>query len=91
MDSDALARLKAYLHMDHSEDDTLLSSLYASAVAYLGNAGIPLRESPLYELAAFGLVLEWYDSGTTNGAITVGLRQIINQLKLTVSNLDTVL
>lgn len=91
MDSAALARLKAYLHVDHDEDDTLLTSLYASAVAYLANAGIPSGTSPLYERAAFGLVLEWYDGGTTSGAITVGLRQIINQLKLTVSNLDTVL
>lgn len=91
MDSAALARLKAYLHIDHDEDDTLLTSLYASAAAYLANAGIPSGTSPLYEQAAFGLVLEWYDDGATSGAITVGLRQIINQLKLTVSNLDTVL
>lgn len=91
MDPAALARLKAYLHVDHDEDDALLMSLYASAAAYLANAGIPPCTSPLYECAAYGLVLEWYDGGTTSGAVTVGLRQIINQLKLTVSNLDTVL
>lgn len=91
MDPTALARLKAYLHVDHDEDDALLTSLYASAAAYLANAGIPPCTSPLYECAAYGLVLEWYDGGTTSGAVTVGLRQIINQLKLTVSNLDTVL
>lgn len=91
MDPAALARLKAYLHVDHEEDDALLTSLYVSAAAYLANAGIPPCTSPLYERAAYGLVLEWYDGGTTSGAVTVGLRQIINQLKLTVSNLDTVL
>lgn len=91
MDPAALARLKAYLHVDHDEDDALLTSLYASAAAYLANSGIPPCTSPLYECAAYGLVLEWYDGGTTSGAVTVGLRQIINQLKLTVSNLDTVL
>lgn len=91
MDPAALARLKAYLHVDHDEDDALLTSLYASAAAYLANAGIPPCTSPLYECAAYGLVLEWYDGGTTSGAVTVGLRQIINQLKLMVSNLDTVL
>lgn len=91
MDPAALARLKAYLHVDHDEDDALLTSLYASAAAYLANAGIPPCTSPLYECAAYGLVLEWYDGGTTSSAVTVGLRQIINQLKLTVSNLDTVL
>ena len=89
MDSAALKRLKTYLHVDHDEDDTLLASLYSAATVYLSNAGIPADSSDLYELAAFGLVLEWYDSGSTS-SITVGLHQIISQLKLKVSNLDTV-
>lgn len=80
MDEAKLKSLKAHCHVDYDDDDAQLTMLYNAAVAYLGGAGIVNDGSELYRLAAFSLVLEWYDAGQV-GAVTVGLRQIINQLK----------
>ena len=80
MNEQTLAALKAHCHVDHDDDDVQLSMLYLAAVAYLYGAGIVNNGSELFKLAAFSLVLEWYDAGQV-GAVTVGLRQIINQLK----------
>lgn len=81
MTEDQLQRLKAYVKPDHDEDDELLQALWCAAVEYLANAGVPESDSDLYWLAAAGLVLDWYDSGAV-GAPVVGLRAVINQLKL---------
>ena len=89
MDADKLARLKAYMHVE-DEDDGLLCSLYEAAAAYLRGAGIsePPAQSPLYELATFGLTLGYYDElrRTDQDGPRVeenpALRRIINQLKL---------
>ena len=81
MPEEKLQRLKAYVKPDHDEDDSLLQDLWAAAVEYLANAGVPESESSLYWLAASGLVLDWYDSGAV-GTPVVGLRTVINQLKL---------
>lgn len=90
MDTETLSRLKQHLRIDHDEDDGYLCMLYAAATEYLTGAGILPSASNLYWLAAAGLVLEWYDAGTTATGLSVGLRQVINQLKLTaVSNTGT--
>ena len=81
MTGEQLTALKRYCHVDHDEDDALLVQLYAAAVEYLTNAGIPPLPTALYKLAAHALVLEWYD-GAPIGTVTVGLRQLINQQKL---------
>lgn len=89
MDADKLARLKAYMHAE-DEEDGLICSLYEAAVTYLSGAGIsdtPARAS-LYELAAFGLTLGYYDemrrTDQDNPRVeeNPALRRIINQLKL---------
>lgn len=86
MDEMQLARLKRYMRVDHDDDDEIIQSIWESAVTYLGNAGIPDDGSSLYWLAAAGLTLHWYDSApaaTGSGeTIPLGLRHIINQLKL---------
>ena len=88
MDADKLARLKAYMHAE-DEEDGLLCSLYEAAVTYLSGAGIsdtPARAS-LYELAAFGLTLGYYDemrrTDQDNPRVeeNPALRRIINHLK----------
>lgn len=81
MDTDTLALLKKHCHIDHDDDDAQLTMLYGTAVEYLADAGISMADTDKYRLAAFSLVLEWYDAGQT-GTVTVGLRQLINQLKL---------
>lgn len=81
MDAATLALLKKHCHIDHDDDDAQLTMLYGAAVEYLADAGIAMAETDRYRLAAFSLVLEWYDAGQV-GAVTVGLRQLINQLKL---------
>lgn len=87
MDADKLARLKAYMHAE-DEEDGLICSLYEAAVTYLSGAGIsdtPARAS-LYELAAFGLTLGYYDemrrTDQDNPRVEANpaLRRIINQL-----------
>lgn len=82
MTAEKLAALKAHMHVDHDEDDGQITSLYHAAKAYLLGAGIAPSESELYELAAASLTNEWYDGGGTSAPLSVGLRQIINQLKL---------
>lgn len=84
MTTEALAALKAYCHVDHDDDDALLTSLHGAAVSYLDNAGICAAEAPaeLYTLAIHVLVLEWYNGEGINSGVSIGARQIINQLKL---------
>lgn len=80
MDAVTLSALKAHCHVDFDDDDDKLQALYGAAVAYL--AGVEAdREPELYRLAVFSLVAEWYD-GAPIGTVTVGLRQLINRLKL---------
>lgn len=81
-----LPRLKQYMRVDHDEDDALIQALWSAAVAYLQNSGIKDDRSELYWLAAAGLTLHWYDGAPTvvgsSENISLGLRHIINQLKL---------
>lgn len=85
MDEAVLAALKAHCRVDHDDDDALLESYYSAAIHYLEGAGVEMPESPLYELAVKGLVAGWYDGEEFNSGVTVGTRQIINQLKLSAS------
>ena len=80
MDAETLKALKSFGIVDHDDDDDKLTSLYRAAVEYLDGAGIPADGSELHQQAAFLITMEWYDAGQV-GAVTVGLRQIINQLK----------
>ena len=86
MDTDKLARLKRYMRVDHDEDDDLIQSLWLAAVSYLQNSGITDDGSDLYWLAAAGLTLHWYDGAPavigSGDNVSLGLRHIINQLKL---------
>lgn len=85
MDAQQLAELKLYMHVDHDNDDVTIKRLWSAAWEYMGNAGIPCDESSLSWLAAAGLTLHWYDHPELEGTdtnISVGLRKIINQLKL---------
>lgn len=86
MPAGTLAQLKLYMRIDHDEDDDVILALWNAAVEYLGNAGIVDDGKDLYWLAAAGLCLHWYDAApsvTGSGdELPLGLRQIINQLKL---------
>ncbi len=81
MDAETLKALKAFGHVDYDDDDAELTRLYRAAVAYLDGAGIPADGSELHQQAAFLVTMEWYDAGQV-GPVTVGTRQLINQLKL---------
>ena len=84
-DAQMMEALRAHCHIDHNYDDTQLQMLYGAATDYLSKAGIPYPEQgqsvDQYQLTAFSLVLEWYE-GAAVGSVTIGLRQLINQLKL---------
>ncbi len=82
MKPELLTLLKAHCRVDYDDDDALLQWLYKAAVKYLLKAGIEENaEDEEYQLLAFSLTLEWYEQGST-AAVTVGLRQLINQFKL---------
>ena len=78
-----LAAVKSFCHIDHDEDDTEVASLISAAREYLTQAGIPPAESPLYMLTVKNMVLQWYDNREDGRTLTVGLRAMINQLKMT--------
>lgn len=86
---------KRYMRVDGEEEDDVIWALMRSAQAYLERAGITRERSPAdqYNLALWGLTLHYYDHREAVGnetAFPIGLRPVINQLKLTaVSNLDT--
>lgn len=84
MTAEELVALKAYCHVDHDDDDALLTSLHRAAVDYLRNAGISTAEAPpdLYALTTHCLVLEWYNGEGLNSGVSIGVRKLINQLKL---------
>jgi len=83
----ALMACKKYMRVDDDEDDEEILGLMDAAAAYLANAGIPEPEppTPLYSLALNSLTLHYYDHRDEIGAaapLPIGLRPIINQLKL---------
>lgn len=87
-DEEALAAVKRYMRVDGSEDDGIIAAMYTAAVLYLQNAGIVQPETPsaLYNLAVWGLTLHYYDHRDDVGnesSFPVGLRPVVNQLKLT--------
>lgn len=84
---DKLAAVKRYMRVDGNEDDAVIAALQDAAILYLQNAGIekPAEESPLYNLAVWSLTLHYYDHRDSVGneaSFPIGLRPIINQLKL---------
>ena len=85
MKSAELAALKAHCHIDHNGDDAQLTALYDAAVEYMEGAGVPTpsQKCERYTLCVFALVNDWYDGTASLGSCTVGLRQLINQLKMT--------
>lgn len=86
MDAANLRELKLYMHVDHDHDDVIIMRLWAAAWDYLEGGGIsPEDTTSLAWLAAAGLTLHWYDNPELEGTdtnISVGLRKIINQLKM---------
>lgn len=79
-----LPLLKGYMKVSHDDDDQLIETFWKSAGEYLAKGGIPDDGSSLYWTAAAGLTLYWYDGAPvgTDDNISVGLRTIINQMKL---------
>lgn len=94
-DTARLDACKRYMRVDGEDEDEVILALMAAAQAYLERAGITQERSPAaqYDLALWGLTLHYYDHREAVGneaAFPIGLRPLINQLKLTaVSNLDT--
>lgn len=82
-----LEAAKRYMRVDGDEDDAVISALYEAAVLYLRNAGIDEISGslPLYQLCVWSLTLYYYDhrgAVGTEAAFPVGLRPILNQLKI---------
>lgn len=82
-----LADCKLYMRVDGADEDELISDLYRAAQEYLARAGICCTEdnASSYALAVHSLTLHYYDHRDavgTEAGIPVGLRPIINQLKL---------
>ena len=66
-----------------SADAALIQSLHTTAERYLTGAD---TTDPLYSQAIRCMVLDWFDnrgsgSGGSESSLSVGVRQIINQLK----------
>jgi hypothetical protein len=73
-----LEAVKRYMRVDGDEDDGVIAALYEAAVLYLKNAGVRETEA--------SLPLHYYDHRDAVGSeaeIPVGLRPVLNQLKLT--------
>ena len=91
----ALLACKRYMRVDGEDEDDVILVLMTAAQSYLERAGIVRERSipALYNLALWGLTLHYYDHREAVGseaAFPVGLRPVINQLKLTaVSDSDT--
>lgn len=90
-----LEACKRYMRLDGDEEDDVVFALMTAAQAYLEKAGIVPGRAPAaqYNLALWGLTLHYYDHREAVGnesAFPIGLRPVINQLKLTaVSKSDT--
>ena len=75
---------------DMSSDPKVVAEVTNTALAameYLDNAGIPERQSALYDLALASLTTHWLDnrdaiSAGTFSQTPIGLRGVINQMKL---------
>lgn len=87
MSTAELDAVKAYMRVDGTDDDTIITALYEAAALYLANAGVgrPADDTALYDLALWSLTLYYYDHRDAVGnesGIPNGLRPILNQLKL---------
>ncbi len=75
--SQDLKDLKAYMHVDHDDDDPLIQRLWNARVRYLSKNGVAVETENGW-LAAAGLTLQDYD-GTP---LQPGIQTLINSLKL---------
>lgn len=87
MENVRLEGCKKYMRVDGEDEDDVILALMSAAQAYLERAGITPERSPAaqYDLALWGLTLHYYDHRDAVGnetAFPVGLRPVINQLKL---------
>ncbi len=69
--------LKAYMHVDHDDDDGLIQKIWNAQVRYLSKNGVQVQTDDGW-LAAAGLTLQAYD-GTP---LQPGIQKLINSLKL---------
>lgn len=76
------------MHAEDEPDENVIPLIQA-AMTYLDNAGIAspasLEENELYNLCVKSLTLHWFDHRDSVGneaELPIGLRPIINQLKL---------
>ena len=77
-----LETLRAHMRADEEPDEVILS-YWQAAREYLENMGISVVTEGLCWLAVCGLRLEWYDGGAMcQPAVAVGLRKVLNQLKM---------
>ena len=78
MNSDELKLLKQYMHVDHDDDDALITKLWDSSLRELKRGGATTSDPDDYWFAVAALTLQKYD-GTP---LPQGARELINQLKL---------
>ena len=72
--------LRLYCRVDDDEAGALLTPLADAAESYISGMGADLTQ-PRAALCVKALTLHWYDN-PTGGELPVGLRQLINSLKL---------
>ena len=77
-----LAELRSHMRADEATDEEI-RSYFDAAAEYLQNMGVTPATEGLCWLAIRGLCLEWYDGGAMcQPAVAVGLRKVLNQLKM---------
>lgn len=91
MDDSRLEALRRYCMIDADDIDEIavMEMLAGSAKEYLGEAGVTRTEDnqKRFDLCVNRMTLSWLDNrdegtGAKESALPVGLRQVINQLKL---------
>lgn len=90
MSPEEFALLKQYMRVDHDDDDKLITELWNAAVEMLTGMNIPV-DIERFKQAARALTLHWYDNPGAVGKydlIPLGLRELINQLKMEFGGVD---
>ena len=88
MDTARLAACKAYMRVDYTDDDEIISGMMEAADAYVRGAGCDGAAAPaMYDLVVHAMTLQMYD-GRADGAekaaeaVPPGVRAVLTQLKL---------
>lgn len=88
MDDARLAACKAYMRVDYTDDDEIISGMMEAADAYVSGAGCDRAAAPaMYDLIVHAMTLQMYDGRAESAdsaamAVPQGVRAVLTQLKL---------